>query len=419
MSKRILLLTRYFPPLDSIASVRLHSWAKYLQKAGHQVSVLTTSKKGQVVNPLDLDCSAFDVDELDYFDPICAAGFRKADSNNSESSPWKKRLAGFYRSRMNERLPGRTDPWILPARRELKRRWKEGLSYDCIISSYGPPAAHIVGAYAKQLFGCRWIADYRDLWLENATYSGLWPFTLLEAALEKRLVGRAEVITTVSEPYCDFLQKKFPQAQVSCIYNGFDSDLGQQVSKDAFSGLKPKFRMVYTGSLYARTRNPEPLLAALRQLLDTAQVQSGEIELLFYGSCMDGLDDLIEKYQLEAVVTQGGSVGQTEAQRLQVSADALLLVEQSNPKVDGILTGKLFEYLYARRPILGIGYRKDSAAGKLITEARAGISCGDNVPLIAQTLLEMMRGGSPFHPAEEVIMRYSREQQAKGLLAIL
>ena len=204
--RRILLVTRYFPPLDSVATMRMHAWAKYLDARGWDVSVLTTSKRGQVVTPLNRDLSRFSVTEVPYFDPLALAGVDKSAFVSQQTRPdrgigrkLQVRLSQFYRQRMNERMPGRTDPWIIPAIGELRRQSRAGKTYQYVISSYGPPSALVVGHAAAKLFGATWVADYRDLWLENHAYAGLWPFTLVERLIETRTVQRrADLITTVS-----------------------------------------------------------------------------------------------------------------------------------------------------------------------------------------------------------------------------
>ena len=414
----VLLITRYFPPLESIATLRMLSWAQYLHKAGYSVSVLTTSKEGQIVVPMEADLSCFDVTEVPYFDPISRFTGEKREmlKSVSEGCSFKKWAVQFYRSRMNERMPGRTDSWILPAIRTLKKQWRDGIRYSTIISSYGPLSAHVVGRYAQKLFGAQWVADYRDLWVENASYTGLWPFTVIEKQLEKRLLSRASLITTVSDPYRDFLEKKFPGIPVKTITNGFEPALIDQAEGNRFEDKPDKFRIVYTGALYRKTRDPSPLFQALKGLLERGEVTEGQIEILFYGGVADGLQELIDRYQLSSIAHYKGSVSQKEAYALQKSADALLFVEDPHPKVPGVLTGKLFEYLYVGKPILAIGVGVESSAGALIDSTSCGEVCGVDVEKIAAVLLKWVQNGAMARSNRDAILSYSRENQAKELI---
>ena len=419
MGKEILLITRYFPPLDSIATIRMLSWAKGLVARGHRVTVLTTTKTKQIVVPFEVDLSPYKVIEVDYFDPLVTFGGEKKRVLAKRKPGIKSWAVNFYRSRLNERMPGRTDGWILPAIKELHRQKKQDAHYDVIISSYGPPSAHIVGARAKAIFGSKWIADYRDLWVENATYKGLFPFTFLERFLEKCSVRQADAITTISDPYRDFLQKKFPESPCSTITNGFDAQRIDEVIGGLFDEQPKKLRIVYTGALYKQTRDPSPLFQAVRELIDEGKIKTNEIELLFYGSVADALPDLIAHYNLQEVARHCGSVSQQEAYRIQKSSDVLLFLEDPSPAVPGVLTGKLFEYLYIDVPILAIGVGSDSSAGSLIEEAGAGVVCGQNVSAIEQVLLEWMHKGTRCKRNRDVVASYSRENHAKELAELV
>ncbi|MCB1135168.1 MAG: glycosyltransferase, partial [Chlamydiia bacterium] len=411
---KVLLISRYFPPLDAIATHRMYAWAKYLDRLGCEVTVLTTSKQGQCVSEWNWDRSRFEVLELDYWDPILACGFQKGDAIEEAAKPkgWKGRIkAGlkrFYRERMNERMPSRTDPWLFPARRKLRCLRKEGRCFDCVISSYGPPACHLLGRYAQKIFGARWIADYRDLWLENHVFAGLWPFTLLERALEFLHVRHADGISTVSDALATVLQSKFPLVPVTVIENGFEPELIQSAHSHYFDDAPPRFRIVYTGSIYRGKRDPSPLFRVLEDLRDEGIIRDDEVEVLFYGSQSADLPELIEKAKLGDMVRMCGYVGQQDAYAIQKSADLLLFLEAPRPDIDGILTGKLFEYLYVDTPILAIGVDHHTAAGQLILEARAGAVCGTSEPQIRQACLHFLKGDSAIEKRRSVVERFYR-----------
>ena len=65
---KILIVSYYFPPQNSIASLRPYSWAKWWSRAGHDVTVLTIEKK-ILKNNLNLDCSMFKLIEVPHTPP--------------------------------------------------------------------------------------------------------------------------------------------------------------------------------------------------------------------------------------------------------------------------------------------------------------------------------------------------------------
>ncbi len=426
--RRILLVTRYFPPLDSVATMRMHAWAKYLDARGWDVSVLTTSKRGQVVTPLNRDLSRFSVTEVPYFDPLALAGVDKSAFVSQQTRPdrgigrkLQVRLSQFYRQRMNERMPGRTDPWIIPAIGELRRQSRAGKTYQYVISSYGPPSALVVGHAAAKLFGATWVADYRDLWLENHAYAGLWPFTLVERLIETRTVQRrADLITTVSDGLATVLRRKFPGTPIAVIENGFDRPIMDQAPVGFFDDQPRKFRVVYTGTILRKRQDPSPFFRALKHLSTQGRLDLEKIEVLFFGSSMGDLPQLIETFGLSRTVRYCGAVDHQDAVSIQKSADLLLFLEAHDPHVDGILTGKLFEYLFVETPIFSIGARgRASAPGKLILKASGGTVCGTDYLEIGDHFMQYMGGHATPHKNRSLIDAFARDRQVDRLITLM
>jgi len=156
-----------------------------------------------------------------------------------------------------------------------------------------------VGYYAKKIFQKPWLADYRDLWIENHTFSGLWPFTVFEKFLEKKIIRSADQLTTVSHPLAEILSHKFPEIPVDVIENGFDPESMDEVPEDYFVGQPKKIRMVYTGSIYPAKRDPSPLFQAIRELSEDKKITPQQFEVLFYGSYASEVENLINSFHLE------------------------------------------------------------------------------------------------------------------------
>ncbi|MGI6455392.1 MAG: hypothetical protein ACOX5R_07165 [bacterium] len=145
------------------------------------------------------------------------------------------------------------------------------------------------------------------------------------------------------------------------------------------------------------------------------------IEVHFYGHYLIGLEDLIKRYSLNENVYVHDNKPFEEILKVQQNADVLLFLDWCDPNYPGILTGKLFEYIASGRPILCIGKAKDTCAGKLIEELGVGVSCGDDVEMIEEFLLHIIKNGKWLHynPDIEKIEYYSRENQVKRLIKII
>lgn len=446
--KRILIISTYFPPQPSIASLRAYSFAKYWARMGKDVTVLTTNKIDMGKLNMDLPIDKFDVVEVPFVNIVYETGrilkrllrskngARKKENrtigDNKEScnvsaSFLKARSAlvrfpekyGFFTT---ARIPDVHDVWIYAAVKRGEELLKSK-RFDWVFSSYGPPASHIVAGILSKRHGCSWVADYRDLWIEGHVYPGMWPFTVLEKYLEKKYVGNhADIITTVSEPLANILQNKF-HAPVYVIENGYDEDDYCQNFPPYFRDMKK--RIIYTGSIYPGKRDPSPLFAAIAAMAQSdklmRQKMSDGFEVLFFGDESDWLNSLIKKYGVQPWVKYMGRVSRADVFRIQKQADLLLFLEWENGSVDGILTGKLFEYLAMKKPILGVGVSAKTSPGALIEKAGVGIAVGKDIKNIISIVQGLLVTGKPFdiQPQEEVINRYTRGKQAERLLEIM
>ncbi len=148
------------------------------------------------------------------------------------------------------------------------------------------------------------------------------------------------------------------------VPNGFDPEDKPVISSPSDAGT---LEIVYTGTLYDGLSDPTPLLKAARALeQDTIGVR-----VHFYGSDSHLALRRAQELGFERFVLSHGAVPYCDSLRAQVDADALLVLDQGKRTVAGVLTGKLYEYIGARRPILVVG-RSDYTAAQLVTDQGLG-----------------------------------------------
>ena len=113
--------------------------------------------------------------------------------------------------------------------------------------------------------------------------------------------------------------------------------------------------------------------------------------------------------------------GDPDAVAEQRSASVLVLPLRNDPDYTLILPGKLFEYLGARRPILGIG-QEDGAMARVLSDTQAGVTCDwDNEAgmraFIDKAWQEHLAGGVPA-PSGDISI-YTRKNTARALAQLL
>lgn len=404
---RILIVSTFFPPLNSIASLRPHSWAKFWSAEGHDVTVLTMEKTPSSSNDLQLSCEGFKLIEAPAPSLLKRLKEKGVSQQAAQKTNWKSRLIEYLRFKKGVfnacRMPDFTDLWIIPALRAVENE----KPFDLVISTAGPYATHIVAQRVKKRGqAAKWVADYRDTWSNNYIYPGLPILNRFEKMLESRLLKSADLITTVSEPFAQEFRARHA-APVLAIENGFDpSDLEQIASEPIFPD-DGKIRIVHTGSLYLGKRDPTPLFRVLNQLQDP------RYEVLFVGERQANLETLIQEHHVANYVKEVGRVSRQEALRMQRDADALLFLPWNDASVDGVLTGKIFEYLFSGTPVIAVGASHLEESQKLIVEARAGWAC-INDEQVGRALQELPT--ATLKPDQNVLDRYNRKVLAQRLL---
>jgi len=432
---KILIVTTYFPPQNSVASLRPYSWAKYWARARHDVTVLTTKKHDHPTNTV-YPFTGFVVREVEvpFFNLLRGSLGKKSSEGYVKSKKTiKSMLMSFVVGIINKlihwlqvrfgvlntcRMPDLTDLWVEPAFHAVANE-----QWDLVVSTAWPYPVHKV-AYRLRKMGSakKWIADWRDLWTENQLFPGLWPFTILEKMNERTWMRTADFITTVSDPLADILERKYG-GKVSVIYNGFDPEDYEILPVERAYPQDGVFRIIYTGSIYAGRQDPSPLFQSISQLHENGRLTPDRLQIIFYGNNAD-MTILAEKFNIGEYVQYGGFLPRQQVLRFQRDANALLFLEFESSHVQGILTGKLFEYLFAGPPILAVGVGSDSSADSVLKATGRGESFGNSVDALAQRIQEFLtakvdREATHKDLYDVAVIRYSRKVQAEKLISLL
>jgi hypothetical protein len=296
---------------------------------------------------------------------------------------------------------------------------------DVIVSSFGPPAAHKIGAGLKRRFpDVLWVADYRDVWTFDADFPLRGVTGYIERRREYATVGRyADLLVHLCQYRAEQIGH-FVAKPVMVVENGFDPE--EQAEPLESSALVPEtvraawapVTLVYTGTLHLDYQDPTPLLRAIGDLVRERDPLCEKLRVLFFGERQIGLQRLIEGEDAERQVRMLGYVDRPTALWAQRNASALLLFENQESAARGVLRAKMYEYLQAGRPILGIGFEPDTEVGRILTEARVGRVCSADADAIREALRRLGLDGEVdgFAPEPTVLAHFRRDRQARRLL---
>lgn len=393
MLKNILLISYNFPGVKTggtgVGKIRPGNLSKYLAKKGHNVFV--------VCGPRDYNSNdkiPINLDHIYYVDAFIPPKFwKKFDPEHIRHNPQKdavnnvpirlpvsnqflkfkqhiKYIISHFYPLSSTRLPDRTIFWRAKAYKTARSLIRK-VKIDVLMSCCGPTSTAIIASKLKKNFDVKWIADFRDLWSLNHSDQRFLVFNIFERLYERKTLGKVDKITTVS----DELKKQMSELhkkETFVIENSFDEEkYNQKLKLD-----KNVFNILYTGQIYPGF-DVSPLFKALISILNNNPEYEGKIKMTFYGDITNSrIQRFIGDPKLKGIVKYYNSIPRSDIIMLQKKAAILFLLIWNDEFAKGVVTGKLFEYLGARRPILAIGY-KGGDLDNILQKTESGIMSND------------------------------------------
>jgi glycosyltransferase involved in cell wall biosynthesis len=376
---KLLLVTLYFPPAGGGGVQRPLKFASHLPALGIETHVLAPDDPKWVHQDVDLPLPTQAwIHRARYLGPRSR---RLADELHGRGG---LDLALRRASSVGRRLllPDENVTWnatAIPKAISIVRR--EGI--DVVLTTSPPGSVHLIGAAVQKATGVKWVADLRDSIVlhphRSVEGAGARAKQKARAGVARLVARQADAIVAVSEAIAEETRALEPRGRVVTIANGSDFD--------DFAGLAysrgDRFRLTHAGSFFGK-RDPKPFLRAL------AESRLEDVMVRFVGDFRPGDREFMETLGLGDRIEVIDYVPRRESLRLQRDSDALLLlIPDAGGRGRGVLSGKVFEYLAAERPVLAV-VPPDGAAAKLVRETGAGLVAGpDDVPGIRDALLEL------------------------------
>lgn len=357
--KKVLIITYYWPPAGGPGVQRWLKFVKYLPKFDIEPVVYIPENPTYPILDKSLVSEVpenIKILKQPIFEPYRYAHiFSKKDTETLSSgliAEEKKqsllqKIMLFIRG--NFFIPDARKFWIAPSVKFLSNYLaKEKI--DTLITTGPPHSLHLIGLKLKEKIGLKWIADFRDPWVNIGYHEKLKLTKKSEKkhhALELTVLEKADQIIVTSFTTKEEFKQKTTRP-ITVITNGFEDKKRVKILPDK------KFTLSHIGSLLSG-RNPENLWKALAELITENSDFKAAFRLQLIGKVSPSVLDSIADAGLENHLDLIGYVPHEEAINYQHQSRILLLIEIDDPKTKGIIPGKLFEYLQAKKPILAIG----------------------------------------------------------------
>ena len=200
------------------------------------------------------------------------------------------------------------------------------------------------------------------------------------------------------------------------ITNGFDEDDFSAVATKAGG----RFTIVHTG-LFAADGNPLKLWDVLAAKCEADPEFREKMQIRLAGKVDAEIFSAIRERGLEPNLADLGYLPHTQITAEQREASMLILPLRQEPEYRKVLPGKIFEYLAARRPVLGIGQSDGAAATVLRDTATGDMFDWDNLAdvraFIDTEWYRFIEGDTA--PVGKDIAKYTRKALTAELVKIL
>ncbi|MCB9263183.1 MAG: glycosyltransferase [Flavobacteriales bacterium] len=425
--KKFLLIAYYWPPAGGGGVQRWLKMTKYLPSEGWKPIVFTPENgEAPVVDESLLNEVSAEVQTLKI--PIWEPyGFYKKftgkKSNekvysgfiNDKKESFAQKASVFIRG--NFFIPDARKFWIRPSIKFLTNYLKEN-PVDAIISTGPPHTTHLIALGVTKKMNIPWVADFRDPWTNIDFYDQLrltkWA-DKKHRKLEQSVLKNATEIVTVSSHWADDF-KKLCNRNITVIRNGFDhNDFG-----NAEVRLDSKFSICHIGSMN-KDRNPEAFWIALNKLVKEHENFSNQLEIKLIGQVDHSIFSSIEKFELKTHLNHIPFLPHKSAIAELEKSQVLLIPINDTPNSLGVVPGKIYEYLGANRPILGIGPNTGDSA-KILDDSGAGKMFEyQDVEGIRKQILAYFEDyqSKNLSVKQNEIMKYSRKSMAQQYAKLL
>jgi len=430
--KKVLIITYYFPPSGGPGVQRVLKFVKYLPQFGWEPIVLTVqdgdypARDESLLKEIPPSLKVFRTSIFEPYNLYRRITGKKpgtaVDVNNIPKKGGQKKfseaVAEFVRATFF--IPDARAGWLLTAVGKAKNIIKEE-KIDAVYSSSPPYTCAVIGRNVHRATGIPWVAGFRDPWTGFLSTPDRWCIPkMIDQHLERSCFKEATRVEVAWRGILLDLHKKYPEIPIdkaAHLPNGFD---GADFPSTPYR-RNEKFTVTYTGSMYG-VRNPRTFLQAFANLVAAKKIDPAKLRLKFIGRFGAEVLEMFRSPAVTGCVEVLPYIPHAESIEHLMTSDALLLIVDEYAGGEEIVPGKVFEYIGARRPIIGIAH--EGAVSELLRTTGAGRSArNDDVPAIERVILEYyddyLYNKSGFSPDLTAIGQYERKEITGRLARLL
>jgi glycosyltransferase involved in cell wall biosynthesis len=411
----------FFPPAAGGGVYRPLSFVKYLSRLGWDVTVVTPRPGEFWISDPGLEKEIPPGVRIVRTGSLSGLRFLRSLRGGAAGGPSRRSSGGFAAlRRLGEffLVPDTYVGWVPFAAREAERLCRAE-RFDVVYSTSPPDSSHLAARRAVSAAGIPWVADCRDPWFNLRLRPTPTP---VHRALHERLersVSRADLVLVTTEAHERMLLERYPWCRIERIPNGFDEEdfAGE-------SGARPPaapFTITHCGML-TLGRSTKPFLEGLAAFMKRVPAAAEAVRVVFIGPRESANEEWVKRFGLEDVVSFEDNIPHRACVAREARSHVLLLIKHDDERYRGLVPGKLYEYIGARRPILAVA--PEGEASRIVRDLRRGetprIDRPDEIAAAIETMHRHWLDGtleSAYSIAD--VPQYSRRAEAERLSELL
>lgn len=437
--RRFLMIAPHFPPCRAVAAKRALCFARNLPEFGWEPAVISLSEDVQrdpVLVPLTPQVPMYRKyrsGPIAWFEDHVLTKFGGSaeravsitrpsrEAKNERPAHLGRMVNPLYLFKQLKGLPfdrfARYMPTLIPGALKFLKTER----CEAIYATGGPFSSFILAHALAKITGLPLILDLRDPYTVDPIYTGRWSALGLRIAkyLERRQFRRASavILNTISsqDRYIEAYRGELPSERFTFIRNHFDPTLfGNKPNPPGQEGV---FKIIFFGHL-TPIRNSVLFLDAFRAFIDQRALSPEDVKFYTLGERTSADGEHVKDLKLGDYVEALPWLPFTESRALLGSCD--LLLDLTSERHYMRISGKLYDYLAAERPILCLS---ENAEMKLIfDQTNAGRVVSNEIDQVVKALshfYDQKRSGTPFEPNREAVYQMSARPAAEKLARIL
>jgi glycosyltransferase involved in cell wall biosynthesis len=335
-SRHTLMVAFHFPPVQGSSGVhRVLSFAAYLRAKNWRVSVLT----------------------------VCASAYDEWSAQNTSLIPDGIEVirAFAFNARKHFSIAGRYpqllatpdawQSWIPSAITKAISAHRRN-PFDIVYSTYPIASAHVIGSAIRRIASVPWVADFRDP-MAQPDYPSDPGLRATFARIERNVMQNASAIMVTTPGAKRFYSAKYGQSietRLHIVGNGYPDNLPAARPERPAT---PPLVLLHSGVIYPEERNPIALFRAIQSLEAEGFFDRYPVEIRLRGSSASSrYQPIVDELGVGHRVTLPDQLPYRHAFEEILDADGLLVLQAAN--CNDQIPAKIYEYLYARRPILAL-----------------------------------------------------------------